>query len=446
MKPNKQQAKANPRLLAITTLKKIITRKNSLDRQLHAQTLSEDIRPLVYELVYGVLRYYYSLDSLLQKYMHTKLRKKDTDIYCILLIGAYQLKYMRTPAYAAVNECVALSQSVKKTWAKPMVNAILRNISREAQDNNQDRQELQELQEFSEPACFDHPQWMIDHIKAAYPLQWREILKINNTRAPLTLRVNLRLNARKMYQTLLAKAEIEAQPCSINSAINLKAAIETKTLPGWQEGLISAQDEGAQQLSELVSLPPGTRVLDACAAPGGKSLLLLEQNPEIILTSLDIDAERLSHLSEETQRLGLPTPNIISGDATQLDWWDNKHAFDYIILDAPCSGSGTIRRHPDIKLLKLEEDIQKFAVLQLQLLENLWSILTEGGTLLYATCSILPEENDLVIERFLAGKLKAHLLPVKLHSGKKTKCGYQLLPQQDGHDGFYFSLISKQNL
>lgn len=433
---HKSPDKANPRLVAVKALKKIIAGKGSLDVLLGSQLVSENIRPLVFELVYGVLRHYFSLQHLLQQHMRSELRNKDLDIYCVLLVGTYQLVHMRVPTYAAVNESVTLGKTLGKTWTKPLLNAILRNIARELE-------QAPTKKPVPESVRYEHPQWMIDLLKSSYPDNWQDILLTNNTRAPMTLRTNLSRISREEYAKLLSEAGVQSRHGASKATLMLEEAMSTAQLPGWQEGFASVQDEGAQQLSELVSLPPGTRVLDACAAPGGKSLLLLEQNPDVALSVLDIDAHRMSRIEEETKRLQLACPKIIIGDATLLDWWEPKNRFDYIILDAPCSGSGTIRRHPDIKLLKHAEDLSKFNHLQLQLLQNLWPTLNVGGTLLYATCSIFPQENDAVIESFLSLTPDARLLAVELDAGVATACGYQLLPKQAGHDGFYFSLLTK---
>jgi len=430
----------NPRLIAVRALRKIVSGAGSLDRLLAADQLPSEMRPLIHELVYGVLRHYFSLTYVVKQHLRSPLRKKDTDIHCVLLLGAYQLIHMRTPAYAAVNESVVLTKALRKPWARAMINAILRNISRQ-----QDAGESANItDQMPDEARYDHPQWMIDRFRRAYPDHWEDILHINNTRAPLALRINLSLGNRDNYLQILTSAGHTAHPGSSRAAVKLDTATNAQSLPGWHDGLVSVQDEGAQQLSEIIKLEPGTRVLDACAAPGGKSLLVIEQNPGICLTALDVDSKRLARIDEEAIRLKLNTPQTLSGDATELSWWQDKNCFDYIILDAPCSGSGTIRRHPDIKLLKLDKDINKFNELQLQLLHNLWATLSEGGTLLYATCSIFPEENDLVIKSFLAQTNNARARPVKLVDGQSTALGRQLLPQEGGHDGFYFSLLKKQ--
>ncbi len=435
---------SNPRLVAVNTLKRISSGSGSLDQLLASDRLESETRPLVYEMVYGVLRHYFSLCAMVDHHLQSPLRKKDRDVYCVLLLGAYQLKHMRIPAYAAVNESVMLSKSLRKPWARAMINAILRNIARELDGDKPDKKKTPAHQKPADEAHYDHPTWMIVRFQNAYPQHWEEILRINNTRAPLALRVNLSRICRDSYLKLLLDAGHAAHSGSSRAAITLDAASNVQNLPGWDDGYVSVQDEGAQQLSTLISLNPGTRILDACAAPGGKSLLVLEQNPGVCLTALDVDPKRLARITEESKRLNLPSPLLLSGDATTNDWREDSSAYDYIIIDAPCSGSGTIRRHPDIKLLKQDEDIYKFAELQLQLLQNLWATLSEGGTLLYATCSIFPEENDLVIKTFLAHTDNASACPVDLDTGHETLFGYQLLPQEDGHDGFYFSLLKKQ--
>lgn len=446
-KSNSEPGAPNPRLVAVNTLKRIVSGSGSLDHLLASDQLTSEVRPLVYEMVYGVLRHYFSLCAIVDQHMKSPLRKKDRDIYCVLLLGAYQLTHMRIPAYAAVNESVKLSKALRKPWSRAMINAILRNIARELDSEKLEQPEQIDTRAHKQPsdeARHDHPTWMINRFKSAYPQRWEEILRINNTRAPLALRTNLSRISRDKYLKLLLDAGHPAHSGTSRAAICLDTASNVQNLPGWEDGYISVQDEGAQQLSTLISLKPGTRILDACAAPGGKSMLVLEQNPGVLLTALDVDPTRLARINDESKRLNLAPPLLLTGDATGNDWKKDALPYDYIILDAPCSGSGTIRRHPDIKLLKQDGDINKFTELQLQLLQNLWATLSEGGTLLYATCSIFPEENDLVIKTFLAHTDNACLRPIDLDTGQETAFGYQLLPCEGGHDGFYFSLLEKQ--
>src|SRR5690606_10330696 len=291
---------------------------------------------------------------------------------------------------------------------------------------------------------FNHPQWLIKLLQEAWPDQWQTVLASNDQRPPFTLRVNRLHNTRDDYLAVLQREEIKAVACPFSSdGITLAEPRPVQDLPGFQQALVSVQDEAAQLAADVLELAPGQRVLDACAAPGGKTCHILEREPTLEeVIALDVDAERLTRIRENLQRLGL-SATLRTADAAQLDnWWDGR-PFDRILLDAPCSATGVIRRHPDIKLLRRPDDIDKLAALQRKLLAELWRTLQPNGALIYATCSVLPQENENNVAAFMAEHADAEHIVIKAEWGHKRSFGRQLLPQDGGHDGFYYAVLRK---
>jgi 16S rRNA (cytosine967-C5)-methyltransferase len=421
----------------------LLRQRGSLSTQLPvalAKTEAKD-QSLLQELCYGTVRHYFSLDHALKQQLDKPLREKDSDIHALLLVGVYQLYHMRIPAYAAINSCVSAADEFKKSWAKSLVNAVLRNVQR-----NIEKPEIA-LAPADEEAVFDHPQWLIDKIRAAWPGQAGAVLQANNTRAPMTLRVNARQATRDQYGNALHENKIPARAGKLASeALILEAAMDVDRLPGFAEGAVSVQDEAAQLSASLLKVSAGLSVLDACAAPGGKTCHLLEWEPSLAVTALDINKQRCALIDENLGRLKLDA-RVIAADAMQPEQWWQQHCgaklFDRILLDAPCSATGVIRHHPDIKLLRQEKDIAVLAETQLQLLRALWPLLKPRGYLLYVTCSILPQENDEVTGRFLAAVSDAQCDVIETGWGIQTAYGKQLLPEENGHDGFYFCRIQK---
>lgn len=361
-------------------------------------------------------------------------------MYCLLLVGAYQLKIDRTPDHAAINETVAATKLLGRPWARGLVNAVLRQVT---------------SHELKTDQTFGHPPWLVQAITTAWPAQSSSILAANNERAPMSLRVNSTKVGRDEYLERLIGLGIDASTGPTNTSIVLDKPQLSATLPDWAAGAVGVQDIGAQFAAQL-TLEDGAqpaRLLDACAAPGGKLAHLIErctpgtedsnqtrQRPEIV--GIDISAERVTQTQSVLDRLGHSCAVLVA-DATTLDWWDGK-PFDHILVDAPCSGSGTIRRHPDIKLLLKETSVAALAELQLQILNNLWHTLSAGGTLLYCTCSILPDENDSVINKFIdQPDNTASVSNIDLPTGQATKHGWQLLPTDPNTDGFYYARLEK---
>jgi 16S rRNA (cytosine967-C5)-methyltransferase len=289
-----------------------------------------------------------------------------------------------------------------------------------------------------------HPRWLQKSLKAFWPQQWEAICEANNAHPPMILRVNRRHHDRNAYLALLAEAGVGASACRYSQdGIVLAEACDVRTLPGFAEGWVSVQDEAAQLAADLLDLAPGQRVLDACCAPGGKTCHVLEVQSDLDqVVAIDLEAKRLARVRENLDRLGLDA-ELIACDARQTaTWWDGK-PFQRILLDAPCSATGVIRRHPDIKLTRQAEDIPALASLQAELLDALWPTLAVGGVLLYATCSSLPTENTEVIEAFLARTPGARELDMAIEAGLRQPHGRQLLAQAGGHDGFYYAKLIK---
>lgn len=393
---------------------------------------------LLKELCFGCCRWYFQLDARLQGLLEKPLKKKDSDIHALLLIGLYQLEHLGMPDYACINETVNATVTLKKHWAKALVNGVLRQFQRQLAAG------LSELA--TESGRYSHPQWLIDQLKRDWPDHWQTILSAGNLHAPMTLRVNLRQISRDHFLQQLCDAGIGAESGTLtDTAVYLAKPCTAEALPGFQEGWFSVQDEASQLLPALLKLTAGLNVLDACAAPGGKTCHILESEPQLnSLLALDIEARRLARVGDNLQRLRLNSNkvDVVGADATQLDWWDGN-LFDRILLDAPCTATGIIRRQPDIKLLRQAPDVMRVAELQAALLDNLWQTLKSGGYLVYSTCSVLAQENHKQIISFLNRHPDALEQPIPAIWGYARDCGRQLLPTSEGADGFYFACLKK---
>lgn len=394
-------------------------------------------RALVQELVYGTLRWYYRLQAVLDRLLKRPLRQRDGDLYCLLLSGLYQLSRLEVPSHVAVNETVQATRELKKEWASGLVNAVLRGYQREAA-------RLDAVAEQSREARYAHPGWLIDELQTDWPADWEDILDAGNQRPPLSLRVNQRQIGRDDYLVLLLQSGIKARAMRYAPhGIVVESPVPVEALPGFAEGRVSVQDGAAQQATGLLNLAVGQRVLDACAAPGGKTTHILEAEPGLeSLTAVEIDPGRVRRIEENLSRLGL-TARVIQGDAANPEaWWDGR-CFDRILLDVPCTATGVIRRHPDIKLLRRHQDITALVMRQAQLLQTMWPLLAAGGMLLYTTCSVLAEENDGQIERFLSVHTNAEATTIEVAWGRSCTHGRQILPGEEDMDGFYFACMRK---
>ncbi len=392
---------------------------------------------LFQELCYGVCRWYPRLDAIVAKLLQKKLKPKDSDVRCLMMLGLYQLFYMRVPDHAAVSATVAVTQQLKKPWAKGLVNAVLRNAQRQ-------QAELEQTLEADAVTQWAHPQWLVDALREAYPQQSQTILEANNQYPPMALRVNHSKVKRDEYLQQLIASGIDARATPFSGdGLILDKAVDVTTLPGFSAGHVSVQDSAAQLAAELLDAQAGDYILDACAAPGGKTAHVLERQSQLAgLVALDVDENRLQRVTENLQRLQLSC-EVIAGDAANADGWWSGQQFDRIMLDAPCSASGVIRRHPDIKLLRRDSDIEQLAQLQSRILETLWPLLKPGGMLLYVTCSVLPQENVNQLQRFCTQHVDATEHPIEGEWGIKQAVGRQILPGQDGMDGFYYARLIK---
>jgi 16S rRNA (cytosine967-C5)-methyltransferase len=430
----------NLRTIAARVVFQVVFRGNSLSDSL-PEALATIPEPrdqaLVQAICYGVCRHYFFLEALTHTLLEKGLNERDQDVFALLLVGLYQLKDMRIPAYAAVAETVSAVNDLQKTWAKGLVNAVLRNYQRRADELHR--------QLAADPLVdFEHPAWMIGKIKKAWPTHWETILDANNEHPPFALRVNQQRQSREEYLNFLAASDIEAMAIPETSCgILLQEPMDVEALPGFAAGDVSVQDGAAQLAAELLELSPGQRVLDACAAPGGKTAHILEQQPDLgELVAIDKDKNRLCSVTENLQRLHL-TATCLPGDAAEPDTWWDKKLFDRILLDAPCSASGVIRRHPDIKLLRRPEDIQSMAALQWRLLTALWQLLKIDGILVYSTCSIFPEENVKILNRFFAEHPEAQEHKIEAQWGEACEIGRQIFPGMHSMDGFYYARLRK---
>lgn len=427
------------RLLALEVLKNIQEDRGSLS------TLLQDIGSknpdanlsLIREFTYGTCRWYHRLNFFLSRLIEKPLRKKDLDLQCLLLLGLYQLYYMRTPDHATINETVELTRKLKKDWARKLVNGVLRNAQRQ-------QSELETEAEKVPVSQFSHPSWLVQSLVQDWPDACAAVMTENNRQAPMTLRLNLRHVDRKAYLATLGKENIAARPgANTETAVILENPANVTELPGFAEGWISVQDEASQIAATLLDPSPGSRVLDACAAPGGKTCAILENHPGIgELIALDNSEERLGRVRENLARLNLEAAVICADAKDSQSWWDGA-AFNTILLDAPCSGTGVIRRHPDIKLLRQANDIGRLVQLQQQILSALWPCLETGGRLLYSTCSVLKAENSEQVAAFLAGTTNARAVPLHHPAAHPCPVGMQFLPGKDGMDGFFYALLEK---
>ena len=406
----------------------------SLDRVLkktwsqHGAALTASEHGAIQDISFGSLRFYGELKAILAKLVARPLQ--DADIFALLIVALFQLRYSKAASHAVVDHAVKTVEAIGKPHLKALVNAVLRNYLRQSET-------LSAALHDDLEARFSYPAWWIDTVRAQYPQQWESILSVGNQHPPMTLRVNRRRCDVSAYLQQLADAGIAAS-LGEHGAIILAHPIGIERLPGFADGMASIQDQGAQYCAHLLDLAPGQRVLDACAAPGGKTGHILEF-ADVELTAIDKDAERLSQVSDNLHRLKL-TAKLMAADATKLEKWWDKQLFERILCDAPCTASGVVKRHPDIKWLRRAADVASFAQQQAQLLSALWRTLTPGGKLLYATCSIFADENQGQVAAFCRQHSDAELLPLPGASAD----GLQLLPS-DASDGFFYALLQKRS-
>ena len=426
------------RAAAATIIASLINQRGSLSVSL-ANFSSHPEAPLLQELCFGTCRWFYLLEYLLNELLNTPLKNKDCDLKCLLLVGLYQLRELSIPEHAVINETVKSAINLKKPWAKGLINAVLREYQRNFDDLNTS------LENADHTIRYSCPVWLKSEIAKAWPLHSKEILHNNNLRPPLTLRVNLNRKSREDILKLLLTKEISAKPGKLaKSSIYLQTPIPVEQIPGFKEGWVSIQDESSQLVADILQLNPDQTVLDACAAPGGKTNTILESERSLSkMVALDNSPSRVEKIFENLSRLK-QTANVIAGDARKPSEWWNGDQFDRILIDAPCSATGVIRRHPDIKILRTPKDLVSLRKTQADMLRALWPCLKQNGLLLYTTCSILPKENDLQIKEFLESANNAKNEGIPADWGVECKYGRQLLTGAiDGPDGFFYSLLRK---
>ena len=428
--------KITPRYAAALGVYDVMQGK-SLNQVLPALEQQVDIqeKPFLRDLLLGSCRWYFRLNAIAKILLKSPFDEQEQVLHALLIIGLYQLAIQRKAPHAAVHATVDICEEMGKVYAKPVVNACLRRYGREYEalvaplDDNPVTQT-------------SHPKWLVKMLTKAWPEAWQNILDANNHIPPVCLRVNSRQVSRDKYMSLLAQANIACHAGRFSEdAIYLSESLDVTSLPHFDEGAVSVQDEAAQLAAELLAPKNGEKVLDACTAPGGKACHLLEK-ADIELVAMDIDEQRLERVQENLSRIGL-SAQLHCADMANLepDW--NPEAFDAILLDVPCSATGVIRRHPDIRMLRRREDIAALQNLQADILEQAWKLLKPGGRLLYATCSVLPIENDIQITHFVNMHTDAQIVTLEGEWGVACEYGRQLFPVKDGHDGFYYALMRK---
>jgi 16S rRNA (cytosine967-C5)-methyltransferase len=423
----------NTRIIAAQTLVCVLDGGQSLTSALEKtliQLENPQEKAFVQAVCYGVCRYYHRLQFLLSQLLDKPI--KDAEIYALALVGLYQLAFMRVKTHAAVSETVDATPK-KKSWAKNLINALLRRYLRE-------QEQLETLANSNPVALHSHPKWLVSRIENDWCEKATSIFQAANEPPPMVLRVNALQTTRENYLQQLADLEIAAEKVeTCPSAIRLLKPVGVTSLPNFESGMVSVQDTAAQFAAGLLELRVGERVLDLCAAPAGKTAHILETQNNLECVAVDIDATRMLRVETNLQRLNL-SAQLIVGDATQPEtWWDGK-LFDRILVDAPCSALGVIRRHPDIKILRRADDLTVLPALQAEILKSAWTMLKEGGLLVYATCSILKAENENQIETFLAENSNAKEIPFEKNH---AKYGWQILTGENGCDGFYYARLRK---
>ena len=402
----------NSRKVALDAIFSVVVNKKSLS------DFDFDGNSFATSLSFGVLRFYHHLNKVVFSFLKKDFNKEDLDIFCILLLGSYQIIYEDTPNFAAINESVNL---VEKPWARGLVNAILRKIS------------IADIQK-----SHSHPKWLERKIKQQYPDNFEDIMEQNNLQAPMTIRVSSCVDS---YKKQLEEVGIVSHKLEFfDKALVLENPTAVGKLPNFENGSCYIQDASAQLCGQILTPKNNELILDSCCAPGGKTTHLAGLNATSKIIALDNNANRLTRVEENIARMRLENIEVKLGNALNLDWWDGV-LFDKILLDAPCSATGVIRRHPDIKILRKATDINKLVLIQEQMLDNLWQTLKVGGTFLYATCSIFQQENSQQIQRFLDNNANCRLKKININWGNQN-IGIQKLPNAD-FDGFYYAKLKK---
>lgn len=407
---------SNTRIIALKAICWVVLEKKSLSTFVYPQEVS----PLTKSLVFGTLRFYHQLNDIVSGLLKHSFKKQDLDIHCLILLGAYQILHSNVAIHASIFETVHIADVLNKSWAKSLINAILREIDRQKNTLKQQTH-------------YSHPSWLLKKIKQTYPDDFAQILTQNNTQAPMTLRLHPRHNIDAHLDA--KKITFAPQARVLNQAINVH------DIQDFDKGSCFVQDASAQLAALLLSPTNDDLILDACCAPGGKTTHISELAPKSKIVALDNSNKRLKRVAENIKRFGIKNITLLQGKAQTQDWWNGK-LFDKILLDVPCSATGVIRRHPDIKLLRKPKDIRALTILQKAILNNLWHMLKPNGTLLYATCSILKNENEEQIAQFLQTHPNVIEEQITLDWGDKATYGRQQIPCYE-FDGFYYAKLKK---
>lgn len=421
---------SNARFSAVRAVSQVLI-GHSIRVSDYGQGLDQQQKAFAHQLAQGTINALPRLNGLLSQLLSKPIKAKEAEVHAILLTGLYQIEYLRTPDHAAVNESVNLAKKLKKTWAIKLINGCLRRFIRE-----QDKLR----QNLSTASTASHSEWMYQMIAEQWPEHAAKIIEANNHAGPMCLRVNRSLLSTDEYLKKLTAADVSGtRSQQAPECIRLDQACAVEKLPGFNEGWISVQDEAAQLAAPLLAIQPGQRILDACSAPGGKACHLAESYPNSFVIARDVSSERLLMVKQSISRLGLKVDIQELSEAQRSE----RECFDHILADVPCSGSGVVRRHPDIKTLRLQSDLAQFQRQQLNILQDLWPKLKIGGTLLYVTCSIFEQENDQTVRRFLKQEKQASVDTIRNSWGYATEFGRQLIPKREGSDGLFFCRLQK---
>ena len=437
----------SPRAIVARLVKQVLGGKSLssvLPNVLGHQKMTPQQKAFIQALSYETLRWYHQLKPVLDLKLKKPMKAKDRDLYSLLIVGLCELQYFKTKPYAVINETVQGAKALKKAWGAGLINAILREYQRDADPIKRVYQLSQQ-----QTLLTSHPDWLADLIKHDWPEKAMSIMAANNKHAPMVLRVNQQKTSRDAYLIALKEASIDAEhQAYTEQGIIVKQAIPVEDLPCFDRGFVSVQDGAAQMAVSLLDLLPNQTVLDVCAAPGGKITHILETQPDLKkVVAWDKSADRMQLVQQNVARLGLRTAkiNYVVGDGVQLAAEYQGERFDRILLDAPCSGTGVIRRHPDIKCLRQRSDItETLPTVQLALLRAIWPLLSSGGRLLYATCSIMRAENEAVIDAFTQEHTDAMIKSITKTGLIKASIGAYCLPGLDNRDGFYYACIEKR--
>jgi 16S rRNA (cytosine967-C5)-methyltransferase len=439
------KAAASARSLSAYAVARVLREGVTLDAALKDALAAADakLHASVRSLSYGAVRGYYRHEAILGMLLSQPVRSLDFLVRALLSVALYELEDERSPEYAVVDAAVQTAKATDALRASGLINAVLRRYLRE-------RKTLDAKISAKPATRHAAPIWLSDRFRADWPVRWTQLLAASDAHAPMWLRVNSRLATTEQYLDRLQEARIGARaPPRVPFAIVLDSPCDVHALPGFAEGFVSVQDLGAQCVAFPLGLAADQRVLDACAAPGGKTALIAEREPNLKhLLAVDIDPQRLVRVRENLSRGNLAAELICADSANPAAWWDGV-PFDRILLDAPCSGLGVIRRHPDIRLRKSPADIDKLPALQGRLLRATWNLLAPGGRLVYVTCTLTRSENRDVIAEFLSRTPEATVIPTALWEGwpdlgEADEFGRQILPGEAGADGFYYAALTKQ--